>query len=67
MQIGNWIFDRRLPKASLLAFEWWAFRPMWTIFRMANVVALHFGPLVIRIRAPYMVHAARQLHPELFH
>ena len=65
---------RRLPKASLLSFRWvgrWPFdyrtrSPFFIKWRNANAYGFFLGPLMVTISAPWLEHAARALHPELF-
>ncbi len=65
---------RRLPKAKLV-HVWWVSRwpydyrtrsPFFLRWRNANSWGFMFGPMGVSIRAPWLEHAARRLHPEVF-
>ncbi|HEY8604691.1 hypothetical protein [Tsuneonella suprasediminis] len=67
---------RRLPKAALIHV--WLIRPVrwpgdyrtrspfFIRWRNANAYGFLFGNLMVTIRAPWLEHAARALHPEVF-
>lgn len=55
-----------LPKAPLIWLEW-SFRHFYFAkFRLANAIRLQVGWLVVNVRAPWLDHSARVLHPEHF-
>lgn len=58
-----------LPKSNLIwcRFRKIGLRPIWFAkFRCANFMFVWLGPLEIGWRMPWLEHAARQIHPELF-
>ena len=57
----KWIFDRRLPKASFCRIEIWD-SSLWTSFRLANAMQVHFGRIVVRFRMPWLKRPAMALH-----
>lgn len=61
---------RRLPKAGLIAMEWakpvFPGRPFMQRNRLANAMRFRLGNLVLVWRTPWLEHAARALHPEVF-
>lgn len=56
---------KRLPKSNLITVRWWS-TSMWTSFRLANARQIHFGHLVVIIRAPWLEAPARANFPQLF-
>lgn len=56
----------RLEKARLISFEWSWRQFYFARFRLANAVRLQIGWLAVNMRAPWLEHSARQLHPEIF-
>ena len=64
----------QLPKARLVSVKWvnrwpWDYRtrsPFFIKWRNANAIGMLFGPVQVIVRAAWLEHAARALHPELF-
>lgn len=65
----KYVFDRRLPKATLLRVRWvsrlkggkWFLK-----MRGANFLEVFAGRLNVLVRMPWLRHSAEALHPELF-
>jgi hypothetical protein len=59
-----------LPRAKLIDFAWSYFRqpgaPLFFKNRLANAYRFQIWRLTVHIRAPWLEHSARQLHPHLF-
>jgi hypothetical protein len=57
-----------LPKAKLIDFSWSRSRlsgaPLFFSNRLANAYRFQLWRLIIHVRAPWLEHSARQLHPE---
>lgn len=57
---------KRLPRAPLFRIARSHGKWMLARFRIANAHEIFVGPFNICIRAPWLEHSARQLHPEVF-
>lgn len=57
---------KRLPRARLISFTRVRGKPFWARFRLANARLYYLGWISVTIRAPWLPHVAKQLHPEAF-
>lgn len=56
---------KRLPKSNMITVRLWS-TSMWTTFRLANARQIHFGHVVVIIRAPWLEASAKANFPNLF-
>lgn len=67
--MGKYVFNRKLPKASLIRVRRIAYDRSSRFFlkiRGANFLQLYVGKFDICIRMPWLSGPAHSLHPELF-